>query len=223
MSTRRPTAEPVSAVGMRNRRNPAPAGPVDMPAVGPGSVSPQNPAPAMAIPPAVSREPTPPPPVVIPEADTDVREHKVPSPPRPPLAAPTEETSNGSPPVTLSQPDSTDANSVRDAAVVQPQPPSPKPAMVGPPPKMFNPAIMPPPTAAPPSAVSGAQSQAPRHPSIAFSVNDTVEKALKIAEGEKRVAERRAMFWKCRFRDLAVWATSFVVLSYASDHALADC
>jgi len=55
-------------------------------------------------------------------------------------------------------------------------------------------------------------------------VNETVERALTEARREAGVAERSAAFWKCRFRDLAVWSASFVVLTYASDHSFEqDC
>lgn len=58
---------------------------------------------------------------------------------------------------------------------------------------------------------------------MAFNVNETVEKALTEARRDAGVAKRKAAFWRCRFRDLAVWAASFVVLAYASDHGFDDC
>lgn len=91
-----------------------------------------------------------------------------------------------------------------------------------PPPRMFNPTSVPPPTA-PPTLSSGAQALPAQHPSIAFSVDASVERALTEARREAGLAERRAAFWKCRFRDVAVWAASFAVLSYASDHGFEDC
>ena len=91
-----------------------------------------------------------------------------------------------------------------------------------PPPRMFNPTSVPPPTA-PPTATSGAQALPAQHPSIAFSIDASVERALTQARREAGLAERRATFWKCRFRDVAVWAASFAVLSYASDHGFKDC
>lgn len=95
-------------------------------------------------------------------------------------------------------------------------------AEVRPPPPFFNPTAVPPPIA-PPSTAASSHAQPPRHPSIAFNVNETVEKALTEARRDAGVAERRAAFWKCRFRDLAVWSASFVVLAYASDHGFEDC
>lgn len=91
-----------------------------------------------------------------------------------------------------------------------------------PPPPFFNPTVVPPPVA-PPSATASSHAQPPRHPSMAFNVNETVEKALTKARRDAGVAERTAAFWKCRFRDLAVWSASFVVLAYASDHGFEDC
>lgn len=91
-----------------------------------------------------------------------------------------------------------------------------------PPPRMFNPTSVPPPTA-PPTATSGASALPAQHPSIAFSVDASVERALTQAKREAGVAQRRAAFWKCRFRDVALWAASFAVLSYASDHGFEDC
>lgn len=58
---------------------------------------------------------------------------------------------------------------------------------------------------------------------MAFNVNETVERALAEARRDVGVAERITMFCKCRFRDLAVWAASFVILTYASDHGFEDC
>lgn len=95
-------------------------------------------------------------------------------------------------------------------------------AAVRPPPTFFNPTALPPPVA-PPSTTASSHAQPPRHPSMAFNVNETVEKALTEARRDAGVAERRAAFWKCRFRDLAVWSASFVVLAYASDHGFEDC
>lgn len=100
--------------------------------------------------------------------------------------------------------------------------PTPAVRALAPPPRMFNPTSVPPPTA-PPSATGGAQALPAQHPSIAFSVDASVERALTQARREKGVAERRAAFWKCRFRDVAVWAASFAVLSFASDHGFEDC
>lgn len=91
-----------------------------------------------------------------------------------------------------------------------------------PPPRMFNPTSVPPPTA-PPTLNSSAQALPAQHPSIAFSVDASVERALTQARREAGLAERRAAFWKCRFRDVAVWAASFALLSYASDHGFEDC
>lgn len=105
--------------------------------------------------------------------------------------------------------------SAAHATAVMPRPP--------PPPIMFNPTAVPPPIAPRHAAgVEGSRPQAPMHPSIAFNVNETVERALTEARRDAGVAERRATFWKCRFRDLALWAASFVVLSYASDHSFED-
>eukprot|EP00752_Nemacystus_decipiens_P009406 g8409.t1 len=95
-------------------------------------------------------------------------------------------------------------------------------APVRPPPPFFNPTAVPPPVA-PPSTTSSSHAQPPRHPSMAFNVNETVEKALTEARRDAGVAERRAAFWKCRFRELALWSASFVVLAYASDHGFEDC
>lgn len=91
-----------------------------------------------------------------------------------------------------------------------------------PPPRMFNPTAVPPPIA-PPSATTSSRSPPPMHPSMAFNVNESVERALKDARRDAGQAERNAVFWKCRFRDLAVWAASFAVLTYASDHGFEDC
>ncbi|CAM9563646.1 unnamed protein product [Ectocarpus fasciculatus] len=91
-----------------------------------------------------------------------------------------------------------------------------------PPPRMFNPTAVPPPIA-PPSATTSSHAPPPMHPSMAFNVNESVERALKEARRDAGQAERNAMFWKCRFRDLAVWAASFAVLTYASDHGFEDC
>lgn len=99
---------------------------------------------------------------------------------------------------------------------------APATATRAPPPLMFNPTAVPPPVA-PPSSATRSHAQPPRHPSIAFNVNETVERALTEARRDAGVAERRATFWKHRCRDLAVWAASFVVLSYASDHSFEDC
>lgn len=96
------------------------------------------------------------------------------------------------------------------------------PAAVRPPPPFFNPTVVPPPVA-PPSTTASSHAQPPRHPSMAFNVNETVEKALTEARRDACVAERSAAFWKCRFRDLVVWSASFVVLAYASDHGFEDC
>lgn len=101
---------------------------------------------------------------------------------------------------------------------------APPAAPVRPPPTFFNPTNVPPPPVGPPSTAASARAQPPRHPSMAFNVDETVERALKEARQEAGVAERRAAFWKCRFRDLAVWSASFVVLAYASDHSFdLDC
>ncbi|CAM9986890.1 unnamed protein product [Scytosiphon promiscuus] len=91
-----------------------------------------------------------------------------------------------------------------------------------PPPRMFNPTAVPPPVA-PPSLAPSSHAQQSRHPSMAFNVNETVERALTEARRDAGVAQRKAAFWRCRFRDLAVWATSFVLLAYASDHGFDDC
>lgn len=91
-----------------------------------------------------------------------------------------------------------------------------------PPPRMFNPTAVPPPIA-PPSATTSSHATPPMHPSMAFNVNETVERALTEARRDAGLAKRNATFWKCRFRDLAVWAASFVVLTYASDHGFEDC
>lgn len=200
-------------MGIRNRRTPAPAG---VPLAGPGAALPE-PAQVVATSSAAGPHQSPPPPVVIPEADGDSRERRVLSP----LPAGSAEGSPGqdeSPSVSSVQPDSPPTE-----GGAPPPPPSAPAVPIGPPPCMFNPTAIPPPTAALSTSAVSAQSQPPRHPSIAFSVNETVERALKIAEGEKHVAERRAAFWKYRFRDLAVWAASFAILSYASDHGFEDC
>lgn len=98
------------------------------------------------------------------------------------------------------------------------------PPAIRPPPTFFDPTNVPPPPVGPPSAAASSRAPPSRHPSIAFNVNETVEKALTEARREACVAERRAAFWKCRFRDLAVWSASFVVLAYASDHSFEqDC
>lgn len=99
---------------------------------------------------------------------------------------------------------------------------APPAAPVRPPPPFFNPTAVPPPVA-PPSTTASSHAQPPRHPSMAFNVNETVERALTEARRDAGVAERRAAFWKCRFRDLALWSASFVVLAYASDHGFEDC
>ncbi|CAM9849575.1 unnamed protein product [Ectocarpus sp. 13 AM-2016] len=91
-----------------------------------------------------------------------------------------------------------------------------------PPPRMFNPTTVPPPVA-PPSATTSSHAPPPMHPTMAFNVNESVERALKEARRDAGQAERNAMFWKCRFRDMAVWAASFAVLTYASDHGFEDC
>ncbi|CAM9141858.1 unnamed protein product [Ectocarpus sp. 6 AP-2014] len=91
-----------------------------------------------------------------------------------------------------------------------------------PPPRMFNPTAVPPPIA-PSSATTSSHAPPPMHPTMAFNVNESVERALKEARGDAGRAERNAMFWKYRFRDLAVWAASFAVLTYASDHGFEDC
>ncbi|CAM9169030.1 unnamed protein product [Ectocarpus sp. 4 AP-2014] len=91
-----------------------------------------------------------------------------------------------------------------------------------PPPRMFNPTAVPPPIA-PLSAITSSHAPPPMHPSMAFTVNETVERALTEARRDAGLAERNATFWKCRFRDLAVWAASFVILTYASDHGFEDC
>ncbi|CAM9609020.1 unnamed protein product [Ectocarpus sp. 4 AP-2014] len=91
-----------------------------------------------------------------------------------------------------------------------------------PPPRMFNPTAVPPPIA-PPSATTSSHAPPPMHPTMAFNVNESVERALKEARRDAGQAERNAMFWKCRFRDMAVWAASFAVLTYASDHGFEYC
>ncbi|CBJ32574.1 conserved unknown protein [Ectocarpus siliculosus] len=90
------------------------------------------------------------------------------------------------------------------------------------PPRMFNPMAVPPPIA-PPSATTSSHAPPPMHPSMAFNVNETVERALTEARRDAGLAERNATFWKCRLRDLAVWAASFVILTYASDHGFEGC
>ncbi|CAM9837260.1 unnamed protein product [Ectocarpus sp. 13 AM-2016] len=96
------------------------------------------------------------------------------------------------------------------------------PPFRAPPPRMFNPAAVPPPIA-PPSATTSSYTPPSMHPSMAFNVNETVERALTEARRDAGFAERNAKFWKCRCRDLAVWAVSFVVFTYASDHGFEDC
>lgn len=91
-----------------------------------------------------------------------------------------------------------------------------------PPPRMFNPTAVPPLTA-PPTAAAGAQALVPRHPSVAFSVDATVERALNQARQDASLAERRATFWKSRFREVIVWTASFAVMAYASDRGFEDC
>ncbi|CAM9835096.1 unnamed protein product [Ectocarpus sp. 12 AP-2014] len=91
-----------------------------------------------------------------------------------------------------------------------------------PPPRMFHPMAVPPPIA-PPSATPSSHAPPSMHPSMAFNVNETVERALTEARRDAGFAERNAKFWRCRFRDLAVWAASFVILTYASDHGFEDC
>ncbi|CAM9090622.1 unnamed protein product, partial [Ectocarpus sp. 6 AP-2014] len=90
------------------------------------------------------------------------------------------------------------------------------------PPRMFNPMAVPPPIA-PPSATTSSHAPPPMHPSMAFNVNETVERALTEARRDAGLAERNATFWKCPFRDFAVWAASFVILTYASDHGFEGC
>lgn len=125
-----------------------------------------------------------------------------------------DEHGRGTPPPPLMAPDASPENELVVAAPAVRAP--------APPPRMFNPTSVPPPTA-PPTVTSGAQALTAQHPSIAFSVDASVERALTQARREAGVAERRAAFWKCRFRDVAVWAASFAVLSYASDHGFEDC
>lgn len=98
----------------------------------------------------------------------------------------------------------------------------PPPVAVAPP-RMFNPTAIPPPTVSALGTATNTQCQPSIHPSIAFSVNETIEKALKLAECEAEVAQRRALFWRCRCRDVVVWAASFAVLSFASDRSFTDC
>lgn len=133
------------------------------------------------------------------------------SPPSPPADEGHGEAPLASPPAQVAQVDAPPANEVVPAP----------PAVRAPPPLMFNPTAVPPPTA-PPTAGSG-QSQPPRHPSVVFSVNETVEKALAQAKEDATLAGRSAAFWKHRCRDVVVWAASFVLLSYASDHGFEDC
>lgn len=97
-----------------------------------------------------------------------------------------------------------------------------RPTVTAPPPRMFNPTTVAPPTAVPPRAVTTV-SQAQRHPTMAFSVNETVERALKEAKREASLADRKAMFWLQRFIDLAVLAASFMILSFSSDRSFDDC
>lgn len=132
-----------------------------------------------------------------------------PTPPPGPSAG--EQDDEGAP---ASSPAQADAPPITDLAAA--------PTVRAPPPRMFNPTAVPPPVA-PPSVAASTQGQAPRHPSIAFSVNETVERALAQAKRETSLAERRATFWKCRFREVAVWAATFAVLSFASDHGFEDC
>lgn len=91
-----------------------------------------------------------------------------------------------------------------------------------PPPRMFNPAAVPPPTA-PPTAATRAQTLVPRHPSMSFSVDATVERAMKQATQDASLAERRATLWKSRFREVIVWTASFVVMAFASDRNVKGC
>lgn len=98
-----------------------------------------------------------------------------------------------------------------------------RPVVTAPPPRMFNPTNAAPPTGIPPRASITTVSQTQRHPTMAFSVNETVERALKEAKREASIADRRAMFWLRRFRDLAVLAASFTILSFSSDRSFDDC
>lgn len=98
-----------------------------------------------------------------------------------------------------------------------------RPAVAAPPPRMFNPTTAAPPTGVPPPRAVTTVSQTQRHPTMAFSVNETVERALKEAKRDASLADRRAMFWLRRFRDLAVLAVSFAILSFSSDRSFNDC
>lgn len=87
-----------------------------------------------------------------------------------------------------------------------------------PPPRMFNPTLVPPPVIRPAGPAPGALPLAPRHAPVAFNVSDTLEKALQKAQRDLQRAEWRASFWRCRCRDVSVWAASFAIMSFATEH-----
>ncbi|CAB1101454.1 unnamed protein product [Ectocarpus sp. CCAP 1310/34] len=60
-------------------------------------------------------------------------------------------------------------------------------------PRMFNPTAVPPPIA-PPSATTSLHAPPPMHPTMAFNVNESVERALKEVKRDAGQAERNAMF-----------------------------
>lgn len=209
----RPT-EPSAGVGIRNRRTSAPA---MIPSTGDlqsGLAAPLSPRTYAREAPCTSKaDVAKTPPMCTGEDETVAKGRRTP-PPMASIGLPSTGEHDGgaevSPPALA---DSTPAGEVLAAPVT---------AVRTSPPLMFNPTAVPPPVA-PVSAASSSHAQPPRHPSIAFNVNETVERALTEARRDAGVAERRAAFWKCRFRDLAMWAASFVLLSYASDHSFEDC
>lgn len=209
----RPT-EPSGGVGIRNRRTSAPAmmpSTVDVPSGFAAHLTPATPPREVQGTSEADLAQAPPMPTV--EDNAAAKGRRTP----PPMASAglslTGEHGGEAVVSPPAQPDSIRAGEVLAA---------PAAAVRAPPPRMFNPTSVPPPVA-PPSSAASSHAQPPRHPSIAFNVNETVERALTEARRDAGVAERRATFWKCRFRDLTVWAASFVVLSYASDHSFEDC
>lgn len=208
----RPT-EASGDAGIRNRRTSAPA---IMPSTGDvrsGFAVPLSPATSTRESPGTSEtNSTQNPTLSIGEDNVVVKSRRTP-PPMSSTGISTREHDGGAVVSPPSQADSTPAGEVLAA---------PATAVRAPPPLMFNPTAVPPPVA-PPSAAASSHAQPPRHPSIAFNVNETVERALTEARRDAGMAEKRAAFWKYRFRDLAVWAVSFVVVAYASDHSFEDC